>query len=121
MSDSDIIKAFEWCTGGTSQPCRECPLENEAFCKDKLEEGILDLINRQKTEIERLEVELKVMRGAANSYKMHHKSAKTEAVKEFAERLHEKLFAVPTIYNSHFGRMVDNLVKEMTEDENDGT
>ena len=33
-------------------------------------ENALDLINRQKAEIENLKLELKAMRGAANSYKM---------------------------------------------------
>jgi hypothetical protein len=43
------------------------------------------------------------------------KAARAESVKEFAERLKEKLYSIPTVYNSHFGRMIDNLVKEFTE------
>lgn len=45
------------------------------------------LINRQKAEIESLNIELQSMRSAANSYKMHYKTAKSEAKKEFAEEL----------------------------------
>ena len=35
-----------------------------------------------KSEVERLEVELKAMRGAANSYKMHYENAKSEVARE---------------------------------------
>lgn len=45
------------------------------------------------------------------------KQAKTEAIKEFAVCLNEKLFSIPTAYNSYFGRMIDATIKEMTEGE----
>ena len=60
---------------------RKCPT---SF---KLEQYALDLINRQQTEIERLKIENQSLRGAANSYKLHYNEAKTEAVKEFVDRL----------------------------------
>lgn len=64
---------------------------------------IYNLINRQQAEIDRLSIDLKAMRGAANSYKAHYedlksenletikilKTAKSEAVREFAEKLKE--------------------------------
>ena len=48
------------------------------------------------------------------------KWAKAEAVKEFAERLKEKLKeeCSPRVY-SFFEELIDNLVKEMTVEEND--
>jgi len=52
LSLDDTIKAFEWCTGGTSDKCRNCPLENErpeAFCKDALEENVLKYLNILRT------------------------------------------------------------------------
>jgi predicted nucleic acid-binding Zn-ribbon protein len=39
---------------------------------------IVDLINRQKEEIENLNVELVGMRGACESYKMHYDNAQAE-------------------------------------------
>ena len=69
----------------------------------------VDEINRQRAEIERLEIELKVMRETANSLKMHYDLAvaereanvkgftesiatvKAEAVKEFADALVQEL------------------------------
>ena len=56
------------------------------------------------------------MRSAANSYKMHYETAKSEAIKEFAERLKEKAsrgFWDELAYADVDD--IDNLVKEMTE------
>lgn len=64
---------------------------------------LYNLIKRQQAEIERLNIDLKAMRGAANSYKAHYedlksenletikilKTAKSEAVRKFAEKLKE--------------------------------
>ena len=38
---------------------------------------------------------------------------------EFAKMLKEKAFSIPTVYNSHFGRMIDQVTKELkgTDDE----
>lgn len=76
MTDNDVIKGLACCIGTT---CEGCPFK-ERFGKDapcaNLEKYALDLINRQKAEISELqrknselEIELKAMRGAANSYK----------------------------------------------------
>lgn len=43
-----------------------------------------------------------------------YKNGFEAGVKEFAERLKEKLYGIPTVYNSHFSRLVDTLVEEMT-------
>lgn len=89
MTDNDIIKALECCNkSDNGKGCFECPYRQ--YCPDCLRrrnEDTIDLINRQKDEIEaliagqetlqkyrdeeinRLEVELKAMRGVANSYK----------------------------------------------------
>jgi uncharacterized protein YukJ len=37
----------------------------------------------------------------------------SEVVDEFVERIKERLFTIPTVYNAHFGRMVDAIAKEM--------
>lgn len=58
MTDNEIIKALECCTKGTtSDVCDDCPLRTTDICTEE-ENGVLklalDLINRQKAEIERL-------------------------------------------------------------------
>ena len=86
MTDNEIIK--------------ELNLRIDDFSRETL-----DLIKRQKAEIERLNVELKAMRGSANSYKLenerlqknidglnifttnHMKVIRLRAIKEFAERI----------------------------------
>lgn len=87
--------------------------------------AINGLLNRQMYEIEKLTVELQAMRGAANSYKMHYKEARAEAVKEFAERLTDKAELVRVnAFDSKWAISqddIDNLVKEFTEGSgNDG-
>lgn len=85
-----------------------------------------------KAEIERLEVELKAMRGAANSYKAENgelrkglniwtdiarretqycEQARSEAIKEFAERLCDG-----RVSNDPVVIAAEALLKEMTED-----
>lgn len=95
-------------------------IKNLKFCEDcsaNINIDIIDLINRQKLELENLKVENQSLRGAANSLKMHYEEAqaeierlnkvyqanqqlinalnksyflaKTEAYKEFAKRLKE--------------------------------
>ena len=53
MTDEQIIKALECCLGYS---CSGCPCEKGAsiLCLDDLHRYALDLINRQKAEIERL-------------------------------------------------------------------
>ena len=57
LTDNEIIKALECCTNNEVSSCKEkdCPFRK--FCQkdiDALEKASLDLINRQKAEIERL-------------------------------------------------------------------
>ena len=117
LTDNEIVKALECCI---DCKCKECPcyknIEGEMYCTEIDEEEIIDLINRQKAEIERLNIELQSMRSAANSYKWHYETAKSEAIKEFAERLKEKAsrgFWDELAYADVDD--IDNLVKEMTE------
>ena len=106
MTDKDIIKALEWLE------------EIKGFCSSEEKyiyaTTLVDLINSQQEEIERLEIELDAMRGAANSYKFHYNEAKTEAIKEFAERLKKAFIKCDPMFNRH----IDNLVKEMVGDNN---
>lgn len=70
MTDEEIKKALECCAADN---CDECPLFDFpkliADCMPELLKSAFYLINGQQAEIERLETELKAMRGVANSYK----------------------------------------------------
>lgn len=52
MRDEQIIKAFEYCC----QPrcSEECPLFDEIYCRQKLNDETLDLLKRQHEELNRL-------------------------------------------------------------------
>ena len=87
MTDNDIIEALE-CCGDEEELhwCTQCPYydkEND-FCQEDLHRDALDLINRQKAEIERVRTDFGNM---AQHSLILIANARTEAVKEFAERL----------------------------------
>lgn len=86
MTDKEIIKALE-CR--IKKECTNCP-HKKMFCSDTVAmKHALDLTKRQQKEVERLKIENQSLRSAASSYKLHYNKARTEAVKEFAERLKE--------------------------------
>lgn len=91
MTDNEIIKALENCKGYLTNECTICQnVEKYPRCNEFLNEIALGLINRQKEEIDRLNIELQSMRSAANSYKMHYETAKSEAIKEFCGKVERK-------------------------------
>ena len=123
MTDNEIIKALECCAKSS---CKNCP-ENcgSAMCLKNLVIDSLDLINRQKAEIERLEKEL--MKCKLEKEMLHQtvSEIQTNTIKEFAERLKRTITnAIDTYYNLNGGGYylaedtiddIDILVKEMTE------
>lgn len=138
MTDNDVIKALECC--GKSDECdgANCPYYNVPYSDKKTCEGMvmydaLDLINRQKAEIERLEEEhnknfekWKILdERTKERYKELYQEAKAivraEAIKEFAERLKRQVITVPLCQYEEYGYKavhyeIDDLVKEMTEE-----
>ena len=61
MSDADIIKALECCDRTTNKGCPNCPLfeyDGELTCITVISNKVLDLINRQKAEIEELQLKI---------------------------------------------------------------
>ncbi|MBO5715545.1 MAG: hypothetical protein J6S23_04025 [Clostridia bacterium] len=119
----DVIKALECCTNCICNHAKtdtECPLVKMDFCKNYLMKQSLTLINRQKAEIERLE-SLTEQLGNDVDVKLKYiyeleeqlKTAKVEAIKEFAERLKSRLIIYTYI---NFNDVIDSLVKEMTEE-----
>lgn len=110
MTDNEIIKALRCCSAPFND-CAGCPLYGD-YPSCECERYTIDLINRQKAEIERLknenmakEAEYNDMLEQRNSVERYLETAKSEAVKEFASRLKE----TGVIRCSD----VDKLVKEM--------
>lgn len=133
MTNEQIIRALECCASiqhYESNRCEKCSLREDHVCLDTLMESVLDLVARQKAEIERLDelndrlgndvdVKLKLI------YELEDKSAnvKSEAIKEFADKLIVKLdneaLTEFEMYDGYDIRdtkfIIANLVKEMTE------
>ena len=137
MTDNEIIKALECCCEQRYMCPRECPLYNVCDCGEMvLEKKAIDLINRQKAEIERLKEKVNkqglVAQVIIDDEKMEEikndileqieyniKEIKSEAYKEFAERLKKKIHKRVTEAGQQVlsiePKGIDNLVKEMTE------
>lgn len=120
FTDDEIMKALECCKsqecGECSRLCNDFPDSHE--CKVDLMEKVYSLINCQKAEIERLNVELVGMRGACESYKMHYDNAKAE-IAELQRRLQEGIDLSDTvlkIVKSEARKEFAELIKQSTTD-----
>ena len=148
MTDNEIIK-FMQCVIGNDANCSECAYQKTLpfpSCRRTCAKDALDLINRQKAEIERLQMDNKQLQSDvinANQNWDHIKglwecekekvesakqkvicackmlnTVKSEAIKEFAEKLKNRNTTMDKRIISV--EIVDNLVKEMTEVKSDG-
>ena len=120
MTDNEIIKALE-CCGRDDVLCCDCAYFDKHFdlaCSDALYIDALDLINRQKAEIERLEQIIKdshsICEDCKEKYAEEFEDAKAEARKEFWEKLKEKRYG--GTYPYVLITEGDNLLKEMESD-----
>ena len=104
MTDNDIKKALECCSEPAGKCCCEvCPLHHrEDSCTTALIKMSVELVNRQQAEIEKLEF--------SNEH-WNDWEVKCRAINEFAERLKE----CRVIQTANMSSYIDNLVKEMTE------
>ena len=115
MIDNEIIKAMQ-CVIGNDVNCSECTYQKVLpfpSCRMMCAKNALDLINRQKAEIERLKKNI----DGLNIFTTNHiKVIRLQAMKEFAKRLKDNY-----CFTDRWGKIipistVDNLVKEMTEE-----
>ena len=127
MTDEQIIKALECfksedCLGG------QCPyFEQPGLCGKPMCSDVYDFIYRQKAEIERLKKELELSQKAPEITKVRYeisldernfiiKQAKSEAIKEFAEKLNQLVEELmPTLEIPFWKLKINTIVKEMTE------
>ena len=145
MTDNDIVKSLEICANDGD--CMECKINphrgNFGYCTSLAIKAALDLINRQKAEVERLEdgcsncpvvqikseiicnlhEQIECWQRGYNDLRRELKEAKAEAIKDFAERLKESCtyettdnVNMPCVKVLYFADdMIDELVKELTE------
>lgn len=114
MTDNEIIKALECCG---RESCLSCPYrDGKCHQGNPMIRDARDLINRQKVEIEQLKEE-------ANRYQNLYcmavddiETAKSEAIREFAERLKKKVYPFPCAVGVEYAvtvRAMDDLVTNM--------
>lgn len=134
MTDNEIItidEAITHCYEVADRKCDDCGKEHLQLAKwlEELKES-REIINRQKAEIERLQDYNENLQTANTALSNEILDSKSEAIKEFAERLKTEIIS-DTAYgcdcNQHSGyydytikigdipEYIDNLVKEMTE------
>ena len=110
MNDNDIIKLLKVCS--TASGCKDCRFADSTDCAGEVSAMALDLINRLKAENEE-------SRGIVYTCRTDAlKSIRTEAVKEFAERLKDAVDKPREIDGEDIDfiiDIIDSLVKEMTE------
>lgn len=149
LTDNEIKKAFECCF--LDKPCEECPLceikHADKLCFNgnvkQIPRMVLDLINRQQAEIERLKElleewktqaykvadekdrlldtirDLKIKCGLAEfrKYKADFEEfkaeIKAEAYKEFAEKLKKDVFNTEYNIDGFYRRTIDKTLIEM--------
>lgn len=140
MNDNDIIKALECCIHEPIN-CRYCSYEKPCnIGRSDMQKDALDLIIRQKAEIERLNhiraelsKEIDKLRDmvAQNEGVLprYEQLIKTEAIKKFAERMkgidlyqcieeyYKNAELCYEVRQDWFCEQIDNLVKEMTEEQ----
>ena len=88
MTDNEIIKALECCA--VMYDCPDCPFECDCGNMGNLSTAAIDLINRQKAEIERLKKDKYNFQKALNQSEDYRLIAKAEGAKEVIERLKEE-------------------------------
>ena len=109
LTEAETMKVLECCSKKVAESCAECPLR-ETNCLDiSIEQLAIDLINRKNAEIERVTKErdniIKTYMEVVDAWKI----TRAEAIKEFAERVKQKL---------SFGKyiqadQIDQIAKEM--------
>ena len=144
-TDNEIKKALECCVKddileADNKACLECPMNDDNACTFNLRKYTLNLINRQQAEIERLKncvksedevmdiakrtMEPLVKEITREQIDIAVKLSKTEAIKEFAERLKTEFSQYQREYRNVLNdegacamiiakKGVDNLLKEL--------
>jgi hypothetical protein len=115
MTDEQIVKALRLCAIDVDVCTEACPYyeDREYFDGDCIKQrtiDAIDLINRQKAEIEKLKEAYAVYEETTGL-----KQVREDAIRKFADWLKLYLFMERGGVATVSGKDIDNLVKEMTE------
>lgn len=141
MTDNEIIKALECCGSNgwgeeDKRPCDKCPMQECEDCEVELPDYALNLINRQKAEIEKLKTQLgkrenfftiklekeqlnDIVKSQFEKFEVDAVTVKNETIREFADQL-KRFICLEEDEGSDFREemyfKIESLAKEMTED-----
>lgn len=131
FTDEQIIKALEYCSADVREnTCPKCAFYKKHRCSTLMLNAVSDLINRKNAKIEELKTEIErmenqntlLLKKKCKDINTARKIIKSEAIKEFAERLKRTSIGLEIGDDKKFKMTVvstvaiDNLVKEMTEE-----
>lgn len=128
MTDNEIIKALGCLIHDNCEDCQYYPDDCTERIKDprELSDYALGLIIRQRAELERLQKKVdELSEVLSDSIRIRYKEAKSEAVKEFVDRLKEvssKFIMCDNgtqiiQYHQISTRKLDSILKEMVGEE----
>lgn len=104
-TDEQIKKALELCVNWEAETCEKCPFDDECESDGSIPlRSAFDLIKRQEAEIEELKETLNATIAGQETLQKYIPIAKSEAIKEFAERLKDM--------SEHFWEEKENFVSE---------
>lgn len=119
MNDNDITKLLKVCS--TASGCKSCRFADSTDCAGEVSAAALDLINRQKAEIERLTLENSKLAETNNALNYQIDTwSPSEAIKAFVERLKNKsdycyFGNIDSLVYRILEKDLNALVEEMTE------
>ena len=119
-TDKDIISSLE--VIATTCNCNECKIRSGKWgtcnCSETTANAALDLINHQKAEIESLREDLKRVCAERDAHICTNNFIKSEAVKEFAEKLENEINCRTTLsreQDKNVIHIIHDLLKEMVD------
>lgn len=137
MKPDEIIKALECCLKtNQAYKCMECHYYKKTVnCLRSLMTDTVDLLNRQKADIERLNnitaqaddfarsiCDIRILKGKAiadsTDLLTYIEDEKRKAIEDFAERL-KSLFDTDYHLDRYYRKTIDDVTKEMVGESND--
>ena len=109
LTDNEIIKTLQAQNKDLSETVHNLTIEKDA---------LFDKVEELKAEVEKLNKEIQITKDAYTMLQTKIEIIKSEAIKEFAEKLKENSIATFSWSGVVLVDEIDNLVKEFEEKEN---
>ena len=121
ITDREIIKALECCLDISPSTCKNCPLFNVTnstmVCSKIATKFALDLINRQKAEIDQWKEEANKHQNLWCEAVVDIETAKAEAFKECIEKIQNQIKNNNAISAEWLRGFLNNLLKEKVSED----